>query len=47
MFDGEKYLITEVNSNAHFALIQKVTGVPIAELYAKYILTEVTKGGKR
>ena len=47
LFDGEKYLITEVNSNAHFALIQKVTGVPIAELYAKYILSEVTKGGKR
>ncbi len=45
LWDGEKYLITEVNSNAHFALITEVTGVPIAELYAKYILSE-TKGGR-
>ena len=45
LWDGEKYLITEVNSNAHFALITEVTGVPIAELYAEYILSE-TKGGR-
>ena len=45
LWDGEKYQITEVNSNAHFALITEVTGVPIAELYAKYILSE-TKGGR-
>lgn len=45
LWDGEKYLITEVNSNAHFALITEVTGVPIAERYAKYILSE-TKGGR-
>ena len=31
------YLLTEVNSNAHFKLIQAVTGVDVARLYAEYI----------
>ena len=39
LWDGEKYLVTEVNSNAHFRLIQEVTGVPVATLYAEYILS--------
>lgn len=46
LWDGDKYLVTEVNSNAHFALIAEVTGIPIAELYAKYILSEMAKGGR-
>ena len=46
LWDGEKFLVTEVNSNAHFALITEVTGVPIAELYAKHILSEMAKGGR-
>jgi len=32
-----EYLLTEVNSNAHFKLIQTVTGVDVARLYAEYI----------
>ena len=46
LWDGERYLVTEVNSNAHFALITEVTGAPIAELYAKYVLSEIAKGGR-
>ncbi len=41
LWDGSKYLIAEVNSNAHFALIRKVTGVDVAKEYAKYILSEI------
>lgn len=37
-------LVTEVNSNAHFKLIEEVTGVPIASLYADYIVSEIKKG---
>ena len=42
--DGEKYLVAEVNSNAHFRMIEEVTGVDVAALYAKYISSEITKG---
>ena len=44
LFDGEKHLVAEVNSNAHFRKIEEVTGVKVADLYAKYILSEITKG---
>ena len=44
LFDGEKYLVAEVNSNAHFRKIEEVTGVKVADLYAKYIVSEITKG---
>ena len=46
LWDGKEYLLTEVNSNAHFRLIEETTGVPIASLYAKYILSEIEKGGR-
>ena len=46
LYDGEKYLVAEVNSNAHFRKIEEVTGVNVADLYAKYILSEITKGEK-
>lgn len=44
LWDEEGYLVTEVNSNAHFKLIEEVTGVPVASLYAEYILKEIKKG---
>ena len=44
LFDGEKYLVAEVNSNAHFRMIEEVTGVNVADLYSRYILSEITKG---
>ena len=40
---GGEYLLAEVNSNAHFALIRKVTGVNVAEVYAAYIAREMKK----
>ena len=45
LWDEEGYLVTEVNSNAHFRLIREVTGVPVASLYAEHILSELKKGG--
>ena len=45
LWDEVGYLVTEVNSNAHFKLIRAVTGVPVDELYADYILSELKKGG--
>ena len=44
MWDEEGYLVTEVNSNAHFKLIRSVTGVPVEELYADHIVSELEKG---
>ncbi|MBO7390426.1 MAG: RimK family alpha-L-glutamate ligase [Clostridia bacterium] len=44
LYDGERYLVAEVNSNAHFRMIEEVTGVKVADLYAKYIVSEITKG---
>ena len=44
LWDDEGYLVTEVNSNAHFRLIRSVTGVPVDELYAEYILSALEKG---
>lgn len=44
LFDGKKYLVTEVNSNAHFNMIEAVTGVDVAGLYAEYIVGRITKG---
>ena len=37
------YLLIEINSNAHFKLIEQVTGVSVAGKYAEYILREMTK----
>ena len=45
LWDENGYLVTEVNSNAHFRLIRAITGVPVDELYADYILSELKKGG--
>lgn len=39
--ENGKYYITEVNSNAHFAGIEAVTGVNVAKLYAVYILEKI------
>ena len=44
--DKNGYLVTEVNSNAHFKLIEEVTGIPIASKYADYIVSEIKKGEK-
>ena len=44
LWDEQGYLVTEVNSNAHFRLIQEVTGVPVAKLYAEWILSQLKKG---
>jgi len=38
------YLVTEVNSNAGFRLINKTTGVDVASLYADYIASKLRKG---
>ena len=38
------YLVTEVNSNAGFRLIEKVTGADVTSLYADYIASELRKG---
>ena len=46
LFDGERYLVAEVNSNAHFRKIEEVTGVDVAALYAKYILSALSQGGQ-
>jgi len=40
------YLVTELNSNAGFRLIQETTGVDVAARYAEYIASEVRKGEK-
>lgn len=47
LWDEDGYLVTEVNSNAHFKLIRSVTGVPVDELYADYIVSELEKGDNR
>ena len=44
--DEEGYLVTEVNSNAHFKLIEKVTGINVAALYAEYVLSAIAEGGE-
>ena len=44
LWDEQGYLVTEVNSNAHFKLIEEVTGTHVAALYADYILSELKKG---
>lgn len=38
---GGECFVVEVNSNAHFKLIQKVTGIDVAERYAAYIAREI------
>jgi len=35
------YLVTEVNSNAHFKVVQEVTGVDVAARYAEYMIGKV------
>lgn len=42
LFDGKGgFLVCEVNSNAFFGGIERITGVNIAKTYAEYILKEV------
>lgn len=42
LFDGKGgYTVCEVNSNAFFGGMERVTGYPVAEEYAKYIVKEV------
>lgn len=45
--DEKGYLVTEVNSNAHFKLMEETTGIPIASLYAEYIASEIGKGEEK
>ncbi|MCH5148497.1 MAG: RimK family alpha-L-glutamate ligase [Clostridiales bacterium] len=44
LFGGEGYCICEVNSNAFFGGIEKVTNINIAKAYAEYIYNSVYKG---
>lgn len=41
--DEKGYLVTEVNSNAHFRLIEEVSGEKIADRYAEYIRAQLAK----
>ena len=41
--EDNKPIICEVNSNAFFGGIEKVTGVNVAKLYAEYIKSSVYK----
>lgn len=43
LFKTDGYLVCEVNSNAFFGGIEKVTGVNVAKLYAKHIFKEIYK----
>lgn len=43
LFGKEGYLICEVNSNAFFGTIERVTGINIAALYARHIYNEIYK----
>ena len=43
LFGKDDYLLCEVNSNAFFGGIEKVTGVNVARAYAEYILKEMTE----
>lgn len=48
LFDKNgKPVICEVNSNAFFGEIEKVTGVNVARLYAEYIVKNIKKGTKK
>lgn len=38
----EGYLVCEVNSNAFFGGIEKVTGIDVAKIYAEYIYGEIS-----
>lgn len=46
LFGENKYYICEVNSNAFFGGIEKVTGVNVAETYAKYIFETIYNKSK-
>lgn len=41
LFDGEKYYVCEVNSNAFFKGFTKATNINVANLYAKYIFEKI------
>ena len=43
LFGKDKFYLCEVNSNAFFDGIEKVTGVNIAGLYAGYIIKTIEK----
>lgn len=39
--EGDKTLLCEVNTNAHFLFISRCTGVDVAGLYAEHVLKEI------
>ena len=41
LFGGDGYLVCEVNSNAFFGGIERVTGVNVAREYAQYMYEQV------
>ena len=43
LFGKDGYLICEVNSNAFFGTIERVTGVNVAKLYAEHIVRTIKK----
>ena len=43
LFGKAGYLVCEVNSNAFFGTLEKVTGVNVAATYAEHILKEIYK----
>lgn len=47
LFGEEGYLVCEVNSNAFFGGIERVTGVNVAKIYAQYMYDEVYGEGHR
>lgn len=44
LFGEEGFLVCEVNSNAFFGTIEKVTGVNVAHAYARYIFRQIYGG---
>ena len=42
LFDGDDFVVCEVNSNAFFGGFEKVTGINVARIYAKYIIEKLS-----
>ena len=45
LYGKEGYLVCEVNSNAFFGTLEKVTNVNVAAIYARHIYNEIYKNG--
>lgn len=41
LFDKDKTLLCEVNTNAHFMFISDCTGVDVAKLYVGHVMEEI------